>query len=441
MADHATRQAAAALIARDYPVGRENAVPLWPVILVIYAALLPREIRLEVGPLTLFSDRIALLAVLPFIVRRMMAGAMRPVMADGLMLAGGLWMIAAMIGHYGFAGGLQKGGSLAFDSTLSYYLARVSFRSLQDVRRVLIAVSPGLFIAGLTVAIESITHQEVVQPIARRLFGELPAYIGGEVVGLRQHKEFFRLGLMRGEGPFDHAIHAGLFLAVCAPLYLTSGIRGWPRNLGNVASLFSVFSLSSAALLALVLGYALVVLDKLQRHIRELSWTLIIGVTSAAVLTVQVISNSGVPALIVRYLTLDSSTAYFRQLIWQYGTAAVMKHPLTGIGFSEYQRPAWMVTGSVDAHWLLLAMRFGLFPSIAFLVATLLALVALSRASVSLPSLDRQFSRGIAIALFVLALSMFSVALWGGLLTWFKVLLGTCVTCAQMNHSAGRTND
>lgn len=437
MADNATRRSAAALPPLEYAVRRENAVPLWPVILVIYAAMLPREIRLEIGSLTFFADRIALLAVLPFIVRRMMAGAMRPVVADGLVLAAGLWMIAVMIGHYGLADGLQRGGSLALDSTIGYYLARVSFRSLQDVRRVLIAISPGLFIAGLAVAIESITHQAIIRPISRNLFGELPAWVGGEIAGLQQSKELVRLGLMRGWGPFDHPIHAGLFLAVCAPLYLTSAIRGWPRNLGNIASLFSFFSLSSAALLALVLGYALVALDKVQRHVRELSWTLIIGAGSAAVLTVQYISNSGVPALIVRHLTLDSSTAYYRQLIWQYGAATVTRHPFAGIGFSDYERPAWMVTGSVDAHWLLMAMRFGLFPAVAFLMATLLALVALSRASVSMPPLDRRFSRGIAISLFVMALSMFSVALWGGPLSWFNVLLGTCMTCSQFGQRSG----
>lgn len=431
MADHATPQAAVALPPPEGAVLREKAVPLWPVILVIYAAMLPREVRLDIGSLTFFADRIALLATLPFIVRRIMAGEMRPVIGDSLVLAGGLWMIAVMIGHYGIAAGLERGGSVALDSTIGYYLARVSFRSLQDVRRFLILISPGLFIAGLTVAAESITHRPIVQPIARALFGELPAYISGEVVGVRRYRELFRLGLMRGAGPFAHPIHAGLFLAVCAPLYLTSGIRGWPRRLGDIASLLSVFSVSSAALLALLLGYALVALDKVQRHVRELSWTLMIGAGCAVLLTVQYVSNSGVPSLIVRYLTLDSGTAYFRQLIWRYGTATVSKHPLTGIGVADYERPSWMVAGSVDAHWLLLAIQYGLFPAVALLLTTLLALIAMSRASVSLPPLDRRFSRGIAISLFVMALSMFSVALWGGLLSWFNILLGMCVTCAQ----------
>lgn len=436
MASKATQPAAAASPEFASPARKDVQSAIWPIVLVIYATLLPREIKLEIGALSLFADRIALIIVLPYILRKLMDGAIRFILPDALVLAAALWMIFAMVMHYGLSQGLQRGGSLALDSTLSYYLARISFRSLQDIRKVLILIAPGLFLTGFAMMIESITHQRIIQPFAQQIFGRLSDYLGGEMAGFQEREPGVRLGLMRAQGPFPHAIHAGLYLAVCVPLYLTSGIRGWPRHLGHIAGLFSFFSVSSAALLALVLSYLLVAFDKLQHLVRELSWTLLIGATSLFLLLVQMTSNSGVPMLIGRYLTFDPATAYYRQLIWRYGMESVWANPWTGIGFAGYERPIWMISESIDSHWLLLAVRFGILPAAALLMATVMALVALSRASMTAPPPDQRFYRGIAVSLFVMALSMFTVALWGSIQCWFNILLGACVACALHGRPA-----
>lgn len=438
MAINATRAGTAAPSSEFASHARPEArVALWPIVLVIYTTLLPQEVRLEAGPLSLFAARIALIAVLPFIIRKIMAGAIRFALPDALVLVAGLWMIVAMVAHYGLAEGLQRGGSIALDSTLGYFLARISLRSLQDLRRVLILISPGLLMAGLAVMIESIAQRPIIQPVVQQLFGRLPYYLSGEVAGFQDREAGARLGLMRGKGPFAHPIHAGLYLAVCVPLYLMAGIRGWPRQLGHAAGLLSFFSLSSAALLALILSYLLVGYDRLQRLVRELNWTLLVGVGSGFLLLVQFISNSGVPMLIGRYLTFNPATAYYRHLTWRYGMESVQANPWIGIGVAGYERPNWMVSESIDAHWLLLAIRFGMIPAAALLLATVLALVMASRASVNSPPGDQRLRRGVAISLFVLTLSMFTVSLLGGVLSWFTILLGACVACAQPERPAG----
>jgi hypothetical protein len=361
-----------------------------------------------------------------------MQGAIRFVLPDLLILIAGLWMIISMIAHYGVGEGLQKGGSLALDATVGYYLARISFRSLDDIRRALILFAPGVFLAGFMVMIESVSHQFIVQPLSERLFGALPAFVGGVETGdVREVRELFRLGLMRGLGPFSHSILGGLYLSSLASLYLLSGIRGWPKVIGLVASLFGIFSVSSAAILALLIGFGLSAYEWLQDRVRELNWTIMSIVGVIVLLALQVVSNSGLVGVIGRYLTLNSGTAYYRQLIWRYGSASVRSHPLFGIGLSEYDRPVWMISASVDAHWLLLAMRFGLITAVAYILAVIVTLFALSSASVRAPTADRKFYRGIAIALFVIALSMFTVTLWGGVQNWFTLLLGGCVACSQ----------
>lgn len=418
------------------PRHRDVRVALWPVMIVLYAAILPREIRLLVGSFEFFADRIALLIVLPYIIRKIMQGAIRFVLPDFLVVIAGLWMIIAMVTHYGIGGGLERGGSAAFDATIGYFLARISFRSLVDMRRALVLLLPGVVAVGLSIMIESITRTHIVKPLAEAIFGKLPYYVAGDIEGYRNTIEFYRLGLLRARGPFEHSIHAGLFLASLVGIYNLAGLRGYVRFFANLVAPLAFFTVSSAALLGLILGYGLIIYEIVQRRSRELSWRLLATVAVIGLVFLQIVSNSGPVGLITRFLTFDAQTAFYRQLIWDYGLDSVAMNPWFGIGYSDYERPEWMVSNSVDAHWLVLAVRFGFIPSLCMLGAVAAALITLGRASVSVPRTDQLFYRGIAISLFVMGVAMFTVFLWGGINMWFTVLLGACVTCAQRSYKS-----
>lgn len=421
-------------VARPPNARRDVRVALWPMVVVLYATLLPREVRVEMAGLQFFADRIGLILVLPYVVKKIIDGAIRFVLPDILMLFTGLWMIVAMSVTYGIGDGLVRGGSLALDGTVGYYLARISFRSLNDVRRILILFAPGVLAVGLLIATESITHTPIVKPIAEGIFGKLPFYVGGDAAGFDNRASEVRMGLMRAEGPFSHSILAGLYLASLVGIYSMAGLRGWPRIVGNLAGLLSVFSLSSAAILGLALTYAMVGFDSLQRWFRELSWSLIVGVVVAIIVVLELSSNSGAAGLIGRYLTLNPETAYYRQMIWTFAGASVGAHPLFGIGLAGFSRPVWMVSESIDAHWLLLAVRYGLPAALAQGAAVLLALFALSKASQNVTLSEQRMYRGIAFSLATLAIMMFTVTLWGGALGLFNLLLGGCVACAQRSY-------
>lgn len=412
---------------------REITVSIWPMVAVLYALLLPREIRLQVGELQFFADRLALVAALPFIIRKLMDGAVRFVLPDFLVLLSGAWMIGAMIYHYGLADGLQRGGSVAIDATIGYYLARITFRRLTDFRRVLILFSPGLLVAGLLVTAESLLQRPFVTMWAESTFGRLPLALGQDARPTLESAIQFRSGLMRASGPFSHPILAGLFLASQLTLYALSGIRGWPRTIGIAASFMAFFTVSSAALLSLMIGLAGIAFEYLTRVARGITWRLALNILIFFLLVIQLTANSGVAGILGR-MTFNPETAYFRTLIWEFGTLSVQNYPFFGIGFNQYERPIWMVTGSIDAHWLLLAMRFGIIPALGFLVASISAVAALSRASTKVSLDDRRFYRGIAISLTAMVIGMFSVTLWGAVLSWFNVLLGACVGCAQHSY-------
>lgn len=414
-------------------VRREVRVAIWPMAVLIYASILPREVSLRVGDFFLYADRLALILILPYVIRKLMDGAIRFVLPDFLVMIASIWMIVSMSKLYGLGPGLKSGGALAFDAAVGYYLARISFRSLQDMRKVLILTAPGFFIAALLVMIESIGHRYIVQDLTEKVFGALPAFAGGDQL-TRSETGNIRWGLMRGKGPFNHSIHAGIYLATLLPLYYMAGLRGWPKIVGVASGILSFFALSSAAVLSLLMNAALIAFDRIQRFTKDLSWRFLIVSGTVLTLIINTVSGSGVAGLVGRYLTFDPFTAYYRQLTWRYGSQSVMRHPWFGIGFESYERPAWMITNSIDAHWLLLAMRFGLVSAIGFFLASVLALIGLARASTHAAYVDQRFYRGIAIALFSMVFAMFSVSLWANLQTWFNILLGGCVACSQHTY-------
>jgi len=411
---------------------RDADLSIWPIVFVIYMTLLPREVHVSFGGNQIFADRLALLACLPLIANCLWRGYIKFVLPDWLVIFAGIWSVMAMWHAYDFERALFSGGSYAFDSIAGYYLARISFRSLTSLRRGLILCAPGFFLAGISVMAESLTHRFYVRPFFAAIFGEIE-YMGGTLtLGEAMRVNDVRWGLLRGMGPWQHPILAGLHLSTLLPIYWMSSIRGWPRWVAIVAAAMSLFTLSSAAYGALALALILIFYEFLTKKIDIINWRAFLIVILFAMICVQTLTNSGIISLIIRYLTFDPLTGYFRQLIWDFGTKTVAQNVWFGIGFEPYTRPSWMYSDSVDNHWLLWAIRYGLPASLALFSACLVTIYALARSIMSTRSpIDSKFYRGIMMTLVILMLMMFTVTVQGGTLTWFTLILGGCVGCAQ----------
>ena len=409
-------------------------ISVWPMVIVIYATLLPREACIHIGGNYLYADRLALLLMTPWIIVNLWRGVIKFVLPDWLILTMGVWIVISMCVNLGIDRGLFSGSAFAIDAVGGYFLARVSFHSLTDVRRGLILCAPAVFLAASTLPMESFAHHPIVRPAFEKVFGSVRTLEGtDEFHGLLRIE--IRHGLMRAYGPWAHPIIAGLFLSTLVGIYWMSGIRGWPRWLALAAAMLSVFSLSSATLLALGMQFGMIGYDWLTRKVAELTWPLLFTFFALFLGGVEVYSKSGLIPLVVRFLTLDPTTGYFRLLIWQFGWISVLHHPWFGIGLSDYSRPEWMISNSVDAHWLLLAMRYGVIPSAALFISCLSALFALGRSQAYANPRDRRFYRGIMFSLFTFVVMGFTVYIFGGTQTWFTILLGACVACSQHGFS------
>ena len=87
----------------------------------------------------------------------------------------------------------------------------------------------------------------------------------------------------------------------------------------------------------------------------KLLWLAVLG----AYVLVASVSTQSVPAFYVTHFSFDRDTAYYRLLIWHYGSGSVLRHPLFGTGLGEWDRPIWMPP-SIDMFWLANAVFYGL---------------------------------------------------------------------------------
>lgn len=406
-----------------------NLIRVLPAALLVYAALLPFELRLTIADQTLYPPRIMAIIVLPWLCLRLPKARGQFVVWDWLLALSALWMIVAFMMNYGPLSGAVRGGILAFDIAVPYLAARIAINDSNDLRRLLVLIAPGLLLAGLSMVAEVIAARSLVKPFFASLFGPLPLYQGGDAVGIASSASFERrLGILRAAGPFSHPILAGVFLASFLPLYLYSSLRHWPIFGGIGASILAVFSASSAPILLLLINATLLAVDWLQRFVTFVSWKVILPTLGVFVLLLHLGSQNGLINVIIR-LTLNPQTGYFRQLIWQYGTLSVDKHPFFGIGYEGFERPSWMPE-SVDNHWLLLAIRFGALPAftIGFIAIAVVCILCLNSNRGS--EIERRLRVSLAASLFSLCLMGFSVAFFGGMQTWFYMLIAIAVSIA-----------
>lgn len=398
---------------------------LLPAILLFYATLLPMEVRFNVGDQTIYPPRMVAFLILPWLLTKFTRGDFRYRPVDGFMLFGVTWMIISFMAYYDPATGFMRSIPLAFDVIMPYLTARVCFQNYTDFRRFLVYAAPGIMVAGASMALESFVRTPIIKPIAANIFGRLALYENGVAIGAANFIQQTRLGLLRASGPFSHPIIGGLFLGSFLPLYALSGLKKNIRLIGLVGGACGFFSLSSAAILVMILGLGIVLLDKIQKSFQFFNWRHIIFFSLLGLLLIEVASQNGVMSIIIRY-TLDPSTGYYRQLIWEYGSRSVMRNPLIGIGYTDYERLYFMGT-SVDHHWLLIAIRHGLPAFIAIFLSSCAALIGLMRRISVESGLDRSMGLGMAATLGSLMFAGLTVTFFGSTLTLFYLLIGSCI--------------
>lgn len=401
----------------------DNQVAVYLCAALIYVMLLPPQLSVTIGVLHFPIYRFFLLAAFVYLVAKVLQRRLKLVAPDLLVIlaCGWIWLASYMSSGL-VTTSMEQGGSHTIDIGVAYFFARVTIQSPRDLRQFLVLIAPGIALMSVIVFLEAVTHTYFVQNLASGLTGR----------GVPLRPWDIRLGFTRGAAGFPHPILAGIFLASFFPIYMMSGLRGWPKWFGIGASLGAFFTMSSAALLGLLANGALRAYDWVAERIANVTWKILIAVSAIIFIIVELFSDRGFYQLLIAYASLNTASAYNRVHIWNFGTENVVRNPWFGIGYDDWDRPSWMHSGSFDHFWLLMSLRFGIPASLLLVAATLTGIYLIARKSTWLAPADARLLRGVAISMGVFALGVNSASLWQAPLVWYFMLLGLTVSLGSL---------
>ncbi|MEM1102315.1 MAG: O-antigen ligase family protein [Pseudomonadota bacterium] len=328
----------------------ERLSPLVP--LYLFCVVVP--VFFELGPLYVSTLRLLLcLLVLPLGARLLLGhfGQLRA--TDILFFLSFLWSVLALaVTDPGRT--IEQAGSTGAEFLGGYLLARAYIRSRahfiafcrQLCGAVLLLLPFALYeaVTGLPPLVHAIEALPGLQSVPDL---DLPS----------------RLGMNRVQNTFAHPIHYGLFCALAFSLTFVAlkgeipGIARWLACAG--IALGCGLTLSSGAILALVLQIGLIAWAVALRRVRW-RWWLLAALCVAAYVTVDVLSTRRPLQVFMSYATLNAQTAFWRVVIFEHAWANVLAQPVFGAGFQDWARPDWVVSDSIDNFWLTTALRYGL---------------------------------------------------------------------------------
>lgn len=394
----------------------------WQVIVLIAAFLCPTELSLYIAGLRFPPHRVALFILLPIALMRLASqNGMKLKSFDVFFILFNVWTVAIFMYHMGQQEGLVYGGSQALEGLGGYLVARAWVRNEEDLRATLKALGVAIAIAACIALPETLFGKIFTHEILRAITGY------HHPIGVEE-----RMGFTRAYGVFDHPIHYGTFCAGMAAMFWYAE-RNLKSKIKKAAMLTgaTLLGLSSAPLLCLGMQGAMLVWDPLTRKLPRRG-LITFGIVAALYIAAALASTRGPIAVIATSMTLDPWTGFYRLQIWENGMNNVFLYPFTGLGLAEWDRPAWMVSSTVDAFWLVIMMRMGV-PALLLLIIALWLLIrgVNRRALKGKDPVIRDLARGWTMSFIALSAIATTVHLWNVPFTFFFFFVGTAAFFAD----------
>jgi len=378
--------------------------------LFIVSMIVPADLAFEVQGLRLDPQRLVLLAfsagVIAWVCTKARLGA-----HDLCILAAGLWAAAATMTTLPPLQAVERGGSFLLETVIAYLLPSAFLTRSAELRLLVFGLFAVVAVLGVLAGLEAWLGEHVIANEAARLMDRPEPFTAEE-----------RLGLLRARVSFSHQILFGVFCAALFAFFWYEAETAWGRAArAGFTGMAVFFSLSSAAFLLFVLQAAMIWVERATRRLRHRLW-LLGGLAVAAWLAIEIVVNGGLTGFVTRYLSLNPSTAYYRQLIWMHVTDDILAHPWTGTG-GAWTRPGWMVE-SVDHFYFSKALRYGIPPVVLICLAAALILRGLVRRPLVPGSLHWQATLGWLFCVAGLGIAGLTVDYFGRMLPFTMFILG-----------------
>lgn len=384
----------------------------WLVSLLMWSLILPVIVNL--GPLRLSPNRLILvLTIVPLAVMWLGGAAGRIRTADILVILSSLWFAISLV-VYGGAPAIETAGITGIEVLGPYLMARCFIRTEAQYAKLIRTLYWIAVVLAPVAAIEAITGIRVLRALLDPFFVTFP------------YGYNIRWDLIRAQAGFEHPILFGCFAAfLFSPVYFSLRMRMSAVKAFIVALPIPVatfFALSMGAYLGLIIQFMLIGWAFVTRKLTA-RWYILSGLILFAYLFVDVLSNRTPFEVFISYLTFDTSTAYWRVLIFTYGLQNVWENPIFGLGLGDWFRPYFMYSSSVDNFWLLMAMRHGIPGFVLITAAYVAVMTALIRSKPSQTPVQVH-RRALAFSLIGLGVAIITVHLWNATFVFFMFMLG-----------------
>jgi len=395
---------------RDLPISGLN----WLAAVFVVALILP--VQFSIGTLLLTPYRLVLVvSFIPLLAMFFMGKAGKILLIDWLILFSTLWAVLALGVNHPLGTIFETMGIYVLEFFGAYLLGRLTIRNARDFTRfswvfflVVLFLLPFAVLEGIT---------------KRPIFIELiPGGTGISGTGERW-------GIRRAQAGFVHPILYGAFVSAALGIaWFTIGSRGLAPLRAVVVGIATFFSMSTGALIAFVFQVIFIVYELTMKSMKR-RWTLFAFGALAAYTIVDLLSNRTPFHVLVTYASFNSASAYNRILIWDWGTHNVANNPIFGLGLNDWVRPSFM-SSSMDNYWLVVAVRYGLPASLAYMTAVILLVRRAARVPLA-DEMDKACRAGFLVSFGGLALAAGTVHYWLSIGAFFPFFIGAGVWLAE----------
>ena len=390
--------------------------------LVLIGAFFP-SISITLGGLTLLPGRATVILLLvPALVALFRHGRSR-IASDYFAFAVASWMIGSSTLNDGFRPYVLA-ESLEFIG--AYAIGRAFFfgrPALETFVRVFKFVT---FIVIALALLDTLSGRNITQ----------------EAMGIRASRppwllaNDYRLGLIRASSTFEGFELYGTFCVAAAAIFLYSERKWLRRSLWvGFAVLGALLSLSSGPILGLGITFSAYSYGRILKHY-SWRWQALVAASAALVVAAFVFSDNPV-GWMVRHLTLDPQTGYWRIAEWGHATSELSNSPWIGFGLTDWKgrsRDFMIFVGEqgVDCVWLVEALRYGYPVVILFFLTIFAGLRTPNGASTQDPYMANMRT-GLSSVIVIMSLIGLTVHFWNSDWIFLSLCMGIRASFAEIH--------
>ena len=400
----------------------------------IYLVTLVTPVEVALGSVAMMPMRVLLLVMVVPLAINLFSGKYGKILAvDILFFVHMAWATIA-IGINNPNRVIENVGSNVVEFLGGYLVARAYIRTPDQFQKLAIAL------LVMNVLLLPFSIPEALNGVA-----VIPKFVTDMgITSVKQVTYAPRMGLQRVQNAFAHPIHYGLFCSVCFSFVLI-GLKDrislfW-RVIGTgIVSVGIFLSLSSGALLSGFLQIGLLSWSYFLRKTKR-KWQILLGLFVLMYIAIDLLSNRSPSKVMMSYATFSAQTAFYRAIINDYGMRNVWANPIFGLGLRSWVRPSYMLTGSVDDFWLVMAMRYGIPGFLLLAAGYLLGVTKLGFRNFSGDARVSRLRLAWMVTFAGLSFTLLTVHVWTAIYSFTFFLFGAGMWMAEYEPNASHRAD